>query len=226
VLLSDKFKYELFILDPFLSKYNEKIVAINNPFSKPDININTLKKENIILFVGRLNIMQKRIDLLLEIWLKLNKKLSDWQFWVVGDGPERLFMENFCKDNDMINVKFFGKRKPDEFYKRAKILHFTSAYEGFGNVLVEAQSYGCVPILFNSYSSAEDIVTHNENGILITPFDIDEFVDKTLELISNPLKLEEMKFNAFNSIDKFSYDKTYKKWEILLDNITYDREVH
>ena len=178
-----------------------------------------MNKENIILYVGRLNIIQKRVDLLLQIWQKLHNKLPDWQFWVVGDGPEKEFMKNFCKENNLTNVKFFGKNKPDEFYKKAKIFHLTSAFEGFGNVLVEAQSYGCVPILFNSYSAALDIVTHNENGILISPFELDDYANATIDLINNSTKLNDLKVNAYTTVDRFSYESTYQKWEGLFKNI-------
>jgi glycosyltransferase involved in cell wall biosynthesis len=94
----------------------------------------------------------------------------------------------------------------------------TSAFEGFGNVLVEAQTYGCVPIMFNSYSAAEDIVTNNENGILIKPFNVIEYVDATIDLINNPSKLKKLSLNAYESVNNFSYDETYKKWDAVFNN--------
>lgn len=224
VILSDRFKPELYKLVPRLKKYDDKIYGINNPFEKPVININDIKKENIILHVGRLNILQKRVDLLLQIWQILYQKITDWQFWIVGDGPEKSNMENFCSENSLTNVKFFGKQRPNDFYKKAKIFHLTSAYEGFGNVIVEAQSYGCVPVLFNSYSSAKDIVKHNENGILINPFNIHEYVNATLELVNNPAKLEKLKLAGYLNVDKFSFENTYKKWENLFNILNDEAE--
>jgi glycosyltransferase involved in cell wall biosynthesis len=95
----------------------------------------------------------------------------------------------------------------------------TSAFEGFGNVLVEAQSYGCVPILFDSYSAAKDIVSNNENGILVRPFQIKEYVAETMALINNPNKLSRMGISSYNSVDKFSYEETYLKWDEVFNSL-------
>ncbi|MEZ7500369.1 glycosyltransferase [Flavobacterium sp. Arc3] len=219
VMLSKEFKPELYFLAPSVEKYNRKIHSISNPFEKPTLNITQIEKENIILFVGRLNILQKRVDLLLKIWKKLHQTLPDWKFWVVGEGEDQLFMEKYCKENNLNRVTFFGKDNPNEYYKKAKIFHMTSAFEGFGNVLVEAQSYGCVPVLFNSYAAAQDIVTHNENGMLVLPFNSNEYVQTTTALINNPEKLSQMALNGYENVNRFSYEETYKKWEQVFNSL-------
>jgi glycosyltransferase involved in cell wall biosynthesis len=213
VMLSEKFKPELYTLVPGLKQYGHKIVGIGNPFERPNLQLTELEKENIILFVGRLNILQKRVDLLLEVWKQLHANNLDWQFWVVGEGEDQEFMKTFCKENNLNRVTFFGKDNPNEYYKKARLFHMTSAFEGFGNVLVEAQSYGCVPLLFNSYSAAQDIINHDADGFLVQPFDTNAYVTETQALIDNPKKLQIMALNAFENVNRFSYEETYKKWD-------------
>ncbi|WP_438966793.1 glycosyltransferase [Flavobacterium sp.] len=214
VMLSDRFKEDLYSLAPGLRKYHNKIYGITNPFECPKINIQQTiaEKENIILFVGRLHIVQKRVDLLMEVWKKLHETFPEWKFWVVGFGDSKSMMENYCLQNKLDRVTFFGKDNPNDYYKKAKIFHMTSAFEGFGNVLIEAQSYGCVPILFNSYSAAPDIVTDKINGILVDPFNIDRYVNETKALINNSERLNKMALNAYENVSRFSYEKTYEKW--------------
>ena len=219
VMLSERFKPELFFLAPSLKKLDAKIFGIGNPFQKPKLDIATLDKENIVLFVGRLNVSQKRVDLLLQIWEKLHRQAPDWKFWVVGHGKEKNKMEKFCQEHELDRVTFFGKDNPNEFYKRAKIFHMTSAYEGFGNILVEAQSFGCVPVVFNSYAAAQDIVIHNDNGILVTPFNIDKYVEETKDLMMNCTKLSQLAFNGYEHITKFSFEESYKKWEYVFKSL-------
>jgi glycosyltransferase involved in cell wall biosynthesis len=84
---------------------------------------------------------------------------------------------------------------------------------------LEAQSYGCVPFLFNPYSVAFDIVSHKENGILVTLFNIDKYVEETIELIDNPSQLNELSKNAYESVNNFSYEKTYEKWDRIFKSI-------
>ena len=218
-MLSERFKPELFFLAPSLKKFDAKIFGIGNPFQRLKLDIATLDKENIVLFVGRLNVSQKRVDLLLQIWEKLHRQAPDWKFWVVGHGKEKNKMEKFCQEHDLDRVTFFGKDNPNEFYKRAKIFHMTSAYEGFGNVLVEAQSFGCVPVVFNSYAAAQDIVIHNDNGILVTPFKIDKYVEETKDLMMNCTKLSQLAFNGYEHISKFSFEESYKKWEYVFKSL-------
>lgn len=219
VMLSEKFKPELFFLVPKLKKYLHKIHGIGNPFQRPEVDVKALPKENVVLFVGRLDLSQKRVDLLLEIWKKLHAQAPDWKFWVLGDGAEKKNMEKYCLQNKLDRVQFFGKVDPTEYYKKAKIFHMTSAFEGFGNVLIEAQSYGCVPMLFNSYSAASDIVNHNKNGILIQPFDCNEYIVETKKLMDNPVKTSELAINAYENVLRFSYEETYKKWEKVFETL-------
>jgi glycosyltransferase involved in cell wall biosynthesis len=213
VMLSESFKPELYFLVPDLKKYDFKIHSINNPFERPIIDLKSIEKENVILFVGRLDVVQKRVDLLLEIWKELHGILLEWQFWIVGEGESQTYMKEFCSEYQLDRVTFFGKDNPNQYYKKAKIFHMTSAFEGFGNVLIEAQSYGCVPMLFDSYAAASDIVGHNRNGILIQPFDVEDYVVQTKSLMSRPDIISELATNSYENALRFSYEETYLKWE-------------
>jgi glycosyltransferase involved in cell wall biosynthesis len=213
VMLSERFKSELYQISPQLKQYEDKIHGISNPFSIPDFQPEDLIKENVVLFVGRLNITQKRTDLLLQVWKQLHHQLPDWNFWVVGHGPEKQHMMDFCKTHKLDRVQFFGQCDPNPYYQKAKLFHMTSAFEGFGNVLVEAQSFGCVPLMFNSYSAAQDIVLDQETGVLIQPFNIDDYVEETLRLITDKDRLNKYAKTAIKHSLNYSYESTYAKWE-------------
>ncbi|RAR47238.1 glycosyltransferase [Flavobacterium lacus] len=222
VMLSERFIDELYFLAPGLKKYQSKLHGIGNPFQRPALVLSTLEKDNIVLFVGRLNILQKRVDLLLEIWKQLHIEHGDWEFWVCGEGEDQQYMEDFCLEHRLDRVSFFGKVNPNQYYRKAKLFHMTSAFEGFGNVLIEAQSYGCVPMLFDSYSAASDIISHQENGILIKPFDVNDYVKQTANLMRNPQKIAEFAKNGFDNVLRFSYQETYKKWEEVFASVLAD----
>ena len=49
VMLSERFKSELYFLVPKLKKFEHKIQGIGNPFQRPNLDISSLKKGNIIL---------------------------------------------------------------------------------------------------------------------------------------------------------------------------------
>jgi hypothetical protein len=70
-----------------------------------------------------------------------------------------------------------------------------------------------MPVLFNSYESVQDIVIHNENCILVIPFNIDKYVEETKDLMMNCTKLNQLAVNGYEHITKFSYEESYKKWD-------------
>ena len=53
---------------------------------------------------------------------------------------------------------------------------------------MKAQSSGCVTMLFNFHAAAQIIVIHNENGILVTQFNVDKYVEETQDLMVNKNK--------------------------------------
>lgn len=155
----------------------------------------------------------------MEIWRQLHPQLPGWQFWVLGDGPERSWMEAYCNEHGLDRVHFFGYDNPDSYYQKAKILHFTSAFEGFGNVLVEAQQNGVVPILFDSYSAASEIVWKNRNGVLIESFNVADYCTQTLALINDNAVLKMLASNAVEDVKRYSYEHIGLEWQDLFGRL-------
>jgi glycosyltransferase involved in cell wall biosynthesis len=217
LLLSEKFKEELSF---YIGPVPENIIGVANPlsFSICDVNFSVKKRE--LLFVGRINAQQKRVDLLLKIWEKLCHKYEDWSLIIVGGGRQLDEMRQLAANLKLVNVKFEGFQDPKSYYERASIFCMTSSYEGFGIVLVEAMQYGVVPMAFNSYISVTDIIENGVNGILIEPFDIDAYVSQLSLLMDN----EEMRMiyanNAFNNAKKFSIENIGSCWLNLLNDLS------
>jgi glycosyltransferase involved in cell wall biosynthesis len=176
-------------------------------------------KENRIVFVGRLSIVQKRIDRLINIWKEVSKEFSDWEFDIIGDGADRNFIENEVDKKSLKRINFHGFKNPVPFLEKAKILLMTSDFEGFGMVLVEAQTYGVVPISFNCFSAIDDIIITNETGIIIDDFKIDKYIEKIIELIQNEKLLNNMAHNSIKSVGKFESSNVANKWMELFHSL-------
>ena len=207
ILLSDKFIDEF---KTFKGDIN-KVCIIPNPLSFPINKVD--KKENIIIWVGRMD-NQKRPDLMIKIWKKLNQK--DWKLIMIGDGD--LLDKTKKKANNLRNIEFLGFTDPFPYYQKAKILCLTSSHEGFGMVLTEAMSQGCIPIAFRSYKSIEDIIYNNKQ--LVSPFNINEYVRKLRNLINDKILQEELKIQDYANIEKFKIENVINQWENLLKKIT------
>ncbi len=195
-------------LQYFVGAYKpEKVRAIPN--SIPEVHPPG-EKEKLLLYVGRLDISQKRADLIAPLWEKLQPRMPGWRFLVVGDGDYR---QTLLREIEKLpNIESVGQADPAPYYEKASILAMTSAYEGFPNVLLEAQSYGVVPVLFNSYSAAPWVAKDGESGFLVEPFDLDAMADRVVQLANGKEKLETMSRAAVESARRFTVEEVGKIW--------------
>lgn len=215
VTLSDKFYEEV---RWFSNNKDCKLAAIPNPLTI-ELPINqSFTKENELLFVGRLS-TEKRVDLLLTIWSQLYKRFPDWRLTIVGDGPCRDTMIDRAKKLALERCIFEGFQNPLPYYNRAKIFCMTSAFEGFGLVLIEAMAYGVVPLAFHSYANVVDIIEDGVSGYIIPPFKTDEYVEKLAYLMSDNDSISCLQKSAVQKAMEFSGDKIAQKWIDLFDNI-------
>lgn len=195
----------------FVGDYKkEKVVSIPN--SIPQVEPKLPPKEKTILHVGRINIQQKRSDLLLLFWQHTYKQLPDWNFVIVGDGPYLQQLRTDLNTRTLPRVSLEGFQKPEAYYKSAAIFMMPSAYEGFPNTLLEAQSYGCASLAFNSYAALDWIVQEGENALLIPPFDMECMAKKTIEVAQNPKTLEALQRASLQNASKFTIDRVGKMW--------------
>lgn len=198
-------------LEYFVGKYqSDKVLSIPN--SIPEVFDSEVKKEKIILHVGRLNIAQKRSDLLAPFWKGIQDQLPDWKFVIVGDGPYRKTLEQEIRDFKLERIELVGYQKPEEFYKRASIFMMPSAFEGFPNTILEAQSYGCVSFVFNSYAALDWIVNDGDDSFLSPPFQTNVMVDQMVKLAKSDERLAEMRGKSFANAKRFTIDQVGKIW--------------
>ena len=82
--------------------------------------------------------------LLLKEFNRIKNKIPDWSLYFVGDGEERIIMEEYILENSLISkVKIFDYSKNiNDFYEMANIFVTTSLWEGFPNSLAEAMKNG------------------------------------------------------------------------------------
>ena len=97
-------KHTQFLQTIYPKQFNDRFHTISNPICIEE-NEEGIKKENIILFVGRLT-FQKRLDRLLLIWKDLQNEYPNWKVIVVGDGEyaneykiiaKKLQLKNICR---------------------------------------------------------------------------------------------------------------------------------
>ena len=193
-----------------------KLCAIPNPVVWETSRAIIAKKKTVI-FVGSL-IPLKGCDRLLRIWAEIEKRHLDWTFKIVGDGTERLALERMAKEAGLQQVSFEGFQKdPTPYYEEAAVFVMASDFEGWPMVLGEAMRQGCVPVLFNSFASASDIVEDGVSGFLIKTFDKKQFAQRLEVLMENDELRAKMSNVAIAKTNDYRLDTIIAKWYSLLD---------
>ena len=222
-LLSDKFENRIL---KHISVDNSKLVAINNPNIFNLCDENKFKKENILLFVGRISNIQKNVFGFVDVWEIISKNNPSWDAYVVGDGPDLCEVKKYVNDKKIERIHFEGYQKDVTFYyKKAKILCVTSFFEGWGLILPESMAYSCVPVVYGSFESVYDIVSDNVNGYIVSPFDKEEMANKIEYLIRNEKEYLRMSLNAKELSEKFDVVNIVDEWERLFDKITINKKI-
>lgn len=193
------------------------LTAIYNPqaMSVASEKISWTDKLNEVLFVGRLE-EQKNVAELIRIWSSINPQ--GWKLNIIGDGSQQSMLETLIDDLDLNDsVVLFGHQdNPQEFYSHAKIFVMTSKYEGFPMTLIECQSFGCVPIIYDSYPAAKEIVENGVNGFLIPFRQKRVFADRLIRLISDKILLQNLSSNSIRKAERFKPDIIMDEWVNLI----------
>lgn len=177
-------------------------------------------KTNTIIFLGRLTIGHKGIDFLADIMEQMLKKMPDCNFLVVGDGPDREWFENNIEARGISEyVNMVGVTdNVYKYYEQSRLMLQTSRFEGFGMTIIEAMSCG-IPVVSFHNLGPDEIITNGKDGYLIEHYDIEDFVNKSVRILSDDKLRKEFSEASKEKAKKFSMEKSLPEFKRNLENI-------
>lgn len=203
---------------------HSRILTVPNAYAIPE-SMSWEKKQNRLLYVGRMEQAQKNVMLLPEIWSHIQDDAPDWEFHLVGDGPDMARLKRRFDELDCRDVTFHGRQRADDFFRQARIFIMTSTYEGFANTLIESQMHGVVPVAFKSFSGIDWMVNDKEDACLIPPYEIPMMREAILALMRNESRLKELALAGRRNAARFSEDQVGRQWQaILADLLDHQQE--
>ena len=204
-------------------KKHHKSVAIIPNFLPNISNLNTNYSQKVVVSVGRLS-KEKGFLRLIDIWklIQDSSEFKDWKLHIVGDGELKEKIENKIKDLNLTNsiiLKPFTKDVESE-YLSASIYAMTSHFEGFGMVLIEAQSYALPTISFDIATGPRDIIEDDKSGYLIKDNDLNKYATKLKTLMQDESLRAKMGAKSKEIVkSKFSKEVVMKQWMELFERI-------
>jgi len=167
-----------------------------------------------ILFVGRFDSI-KGADIAVAAFRLIALKNKDVEFIFVG--PDRgieikgeqyslsRYLKTFVPEaNIRSRVKILGHCSIDQVVKlrrTASVTIITSRYENFPMSLLEALSAGC-PTVGVAVGGIKEIITDGYNGLLAEPESAESVAEKSLALLNDSEKMENLSKNAMKDCDK------------------------
>ncbi len=156
-----------------LPQYKNKLHYLPNGFYADSPYDWSVPKEKMIISVGRIGTPQKNNELLLSAIEQL-ENIGEYHFYFIGPIESSfqarvdalLSRREDLRDKIILTGNITDKEKLYQYYKRAEILCFTSLYEGFSLVMVEASYFGCY-LLSTDLSATYDLTDNGKYGQIV-----------------------------------------------------------
>jgi glycosyltransferase involved in cell wall biosynthesis len=202
----------------------DNVEVIPDPLAFDIDEVSPLTTKRLIA-VGRY-VYQKGFDLLLQAWAKIEKQHPDWELAIYGMG-DRTPYEQIVDELNIDRNRCHLNGPTDDIkqeYINSSLFVFSSRFEGFGMVLIEAMACGLPVISFDCPCGPKDIVRHQEDGILVPSGDITLFSNAMNQLMSDDTLRQNMSSKAVLNVRRFQLDVITQKWKSLFDSVVYENK--
>jgi GalNAc-alpha-(1->4)-GalNAc-alpha-(1->3)-diNAcBac-PP-undecaprenol alpha-1,4-N-acetyl-D-galactosaminyltransferase len=171
-----------------------------------------------IVAVGRL-VELKGYDLLIDAFAKISSRHLDWRLVIYGEGPFRPGLEKKIRLLGLKDkVSLPGPtRNVQAVLAEAGMFVLSSRYEGMPNALLEAMSVGAPCVSFDCPFGPNEVITHDQNGLLIPLGDVDRLADAMAYMIENPQERKRLGDNAQFINQRLSLEKITAQWQAVID---------
>jgi len=190
----------------------ESIHVIHNPVVVPELSELAREqvdhpwfrtgKRPVVLSVGRLT-AAKDYPTLLRAFSQMIKE-RPMRLVILGEGEERAELEAMVRNlglEDVVSLPGFVKN-PYAYMSKAAVLVLSSAWEGFGNVLVEAMAVGTPVVASDCPNGPAEILEDGKYGRLTPVGNSEALARGIIATLDGPLSPEVLQQRA----REFSYD--------------------
>lgn len=160
----------------------------------------------------------KRVGDVVKVFSEVNKEVPS-KLLLVGDGPERSFIEGLCRQSEAHNdIRFLGRQEQmEDILAITDLFMLPSEYESFGLVALEAMAAG-VPVVSTNAGGLPEININAVTGFLSNVGDVDNMSRNIINIFKDAKAFDEMKKQSIQQAQKFDittivpeYEALYKK---------------
>ena len=176
--------------------------------------------EKRVIAVGRYA-YQKGFDLLLKAWSLIEQQYPDWQLAIYGDGDRTPYEQQLKELNvDAARCHLNGKTKDIEAeYQNSSLFVFSSRFEGFGMVLVEAMACGLPVVSFAGPCGPKDIVSDGHDGLLVENGNVAALAEALSKMMADESQRQLFSEQALKNVQRFRMEQIAERWKNLFEGI-------
>lgn len=220
--LADGAVFQLEKVRDFYSNIKTHTTVIPNPITfENSVSLKPFsKRKKAIVTLGRIDITQKRQDLLIKAFERVHKLHPDYELIIHGRGFDedklrKIIDESPAKEN----IIFAGVTlHAQESIKEYQIFVQSSDFEGIPNSLIEAMVIGMPCVATDcSPGGAKLLIQNKVNGLLVPRNNAARLAENIIWLIENPDKADLLGERAKEIKNQFSEEDISKCWEEYLN---------
>ena len=173
-----------------------------------------------VIAVGRY-VYQKGFDLLLQAWKMIEQQHPDWELVIYGMGdrtPYEQLIDKLQIDRTRCHLNGSTSDIKAE-YLNSSLFVFSSRFEGFGMVLIEAMACGLPVVSFDCSCGPKDIVRNNEDGLLVPSGCVDSLAEAMHQMMSDESLRQKMAKVATKNVQRYKLNKVCQDWQRLFESI-------
>ncbi len=181
-------------------------------------------KAKYLINVGRINLEQKKQNILLEAFYELMNDFPDWKLLLIGDQSKKddynkllYIIKKYQMQNRVILKTNMPQKEIFIELSKCHIFAFPSSYEGFSSSLIEAFSTKLPCVGFENALSVNEIIKDNHNGLLAEGIENPKsFAIALRKLMENNRLREKLASQAFLDAKQYEHSIILEKWEKLI----------
>ena len=201
-------------IEPILKR---EIVYLPNGAWQPP-KVEEIKKEKIILTVGRLGTEQKATEILLEAFAKAGLD-KEWKLVLAGSVEPEFEQEKekfYAQHPELVDRVTFtgmvGKDELEELYRKAAVFALPSRWESFGIVLAEALFEGCYLIGSDCIPPLNDLIGGGRFGCAVKTGEVEDLAETFLRICG-----ESGLFDSERAKKAIAFAERHFEWETIIE---------